>query len=149
MLKISSPLLRTGLLALLLPVPLLLPTFHTHPEQHHAHGHESTHRHSAVVHADFLISSSHDHDAHDAAHNAPDEHSSRSDSRIILSALLPRSFGLLGVVLERLPLAPPTALPANTRQPSSVSWACQPDHPPPGESACLPAFSPRSPPNHV
>ena len=149
MLKISSPLLRTCLLALLLPVPLLLPTFHTHPEQHHAHGHESAHRHGAVVHADFLVSSSHDHDAHDAAHNAPDEHSSRSDSRIILSALLPRSFVLLGVALEHRPLAPPPALPVKTRQPSTVSWACQPDHPAAREAACLPAISPRSPPGHV
>ena len=149
MLKISSPLLRTCLLALLLPVPLLLPTFHTHPEQHHAHGHGSTHSHLAVVHADFLVSSSHDHDAHDTAHNAPAEHSSRSDSHISLSALLPRSFVLLGVALEHLPPAPPTAPPVNTRRPSTVSWVCQPDHPPARESACFPATSPRSPPGHV
>ena len=70
----------------------------------------------AIVHADFLASPSHDHDEHGTGHNAPDEHSSRSDSHISLSALLPRSLGLLGVALEYRPLAPPTALPVNTRR---------------------------------
>ncbi len=149
MLNISSPLLRTGLLALLLPVLLLLPTFHTHPEQQHAHGHDTTHSHAAIIHADFLAALFHDHDEHGSGHNAPDAHPSGSDSRTSLSTLLPRSFVLLGVALEHLPFAPPAALPVNPRHPPSVSGACQPDHPPPIASACFPASSPRSPPCHV
>ena len=147
--------LRTGMLALLLPVLLLLPTFHTHPEQRHTHGHESTHAHPAVAHTDVFAHSAHghnehnDHDEHDQGHGPPDEHSSQSDFRLNLFTFLPRSFVLLTPALERVPPAFPTPLPALTQRLIPLSWVYLANHPPPVEPGSFPAISPRSPPHHV
>ena len=139
MLKISSPLLRTCLLALLLPVLLLLPTFHTHPEQHHAHGHEST---PATRRLSMRISSSRHPMTMTSMTQLITPRMNTPQGRFPQHPLRAAPTELWSARRDprHLPLAPPTALPVNTRQPSSVSWACQPDHPPAGESACLPPF---------
>ncbi len=149
MLRNPSPILRTGMLALLLPVLLLLPTFHAHPDHRHTHGHDSAHSHPAVVHADFFAISAHDHGEHDQGHGVPDENSSQSDFRISLFALLPRSLVLLTPALERVPLAFLSTLPVITPRPVTQSWVHPSDHPPPVQSVSFPAISPRSPPHHV
>lgn len=146
MLKTPAPLLRTGLLALLLPVLLLLPAFHTHPEQRHTHGHDSAHSHPAVVHADFFAISAHEHDAHDQGHATPEESSSPSDFHTSLFTLLPRSLVLLAPALERMPLAFLTARLVITSLPVNPSWMYSSEHPPPIQSSSFPAISPRSPP---
>ena len=173
MLKISSPALRTGLLALLCPILLLLPTFHAHPEHRHTHGYDEPHSHPAVVHADFFVVSAYDHNGHgdhndhnhhnhhnhhdapdthgeygehDQGHPTPDENSSFHTS---LFTLLPRSFVLLTPVLERAPFAFLTALPIIIPQPLTQSWerTHPSDHPASIQSSSFPAISPRSPPH--
>ncbi len=147
MLKNSSPILRTGMLAVLLPVLLLLPTFHTHSDQRHTHGHNNTHGHPAVIHADFFAISAHD--AHDQSHGLPDENSSQADFRISLFTLLPRSLVLLTPAPEHEPFAFPTVLPAVTPLSLIQLWLHPSDHPPPVQSVSFPAISPRSPPHLV
>ena len=149
MLKTPSPILRTGMLAVLLPVLLLLPTFHAHPEQRHTHGHDSTHSHPAVVHADFFALSAHDHNKHDQGHGVPDKNSSPSDFHISLFTLLPRSLVLLLPALEREPLAFLSVLPVLTSRPLTQSWVYPSDHLAPVQSVSFPAISPRSPPHFV
>ena len=149
MLKNSSPILRTGMLAVLLPVLLLLPTFHTHPDHRHTHGHDSAHGHPTVIHADFFVISAHDHDAHDQGHGVPAENSSQSDFRISLFTLLPRSLVLLTPALEREPLAFLTVLLVITPLSLIQSWVHPSDHPPPVQCGSFPAISPRSPPRLV
>ena len=146
MLKTPAPLLRTGLLALLLPVLLLLPAFHTHPEQRHTHVHDSAHSHPAVVHADFFAISAHDHDEHDQGHATPEENSSPSDFHLSLFTLLPRSLALLAPALERVPLAFLTTRAVIAPLPVNPSWMHPSDDPPPIQSSSFPATSPRSPP---
>ena len=155
MLKLPSRILRTGLLALLCPILLLLPTFHAHPAQRHSHGHDSPHSHPALVHADFFVVSAYDHNRHnehdasdthgehDQGHPTPDENSSL---HLSLFTLLPRSFVLLTPALERVPLASLTTLPVITPQSVTQLWSHQPDRPLPIESSSFPAISPRSPP---
>ena len=150
MLKNSSPILRTGMLAVLLPVLLLLPTFHTHPDHRHTHGHASKHGHPAVIHADFFAISVHDaHDAHDQGHGVPAENSSQADFRISLFTLPPRSLVLLTPAPEREPFAFLTVLPVISPRPVTHLWLHPSDHPPPVQSVSFPAISPRSPPHLI
>ena len=148
--KTPSPILRTTMLAVLLPVLLLLPTFHTHPDHRHTHGHASTHGHSAVIHADFFAISVHNaHDAHDQGHGVPTENSSQTDFRISLFTLLPRSLVLLTPAPECASLAFLTTflviIPLSVIQ----SRLHSSNHPPPVQSVSFPAISPRSPPHLV
>jgi hypothetical protein len=149
MLKTPSRILRTGLLALLLPILLLLPNFHAHPEHRHTHGYDSPHSHPAVVHADFFVVSAYDHNQHskhtehEQGHGTPDENSS---FHISLFTLLPRSFVLLTPALEGVPLAFLTAVPVITPRPLTQSWLHPSEHLLPIQPSSFPAISPRSPP---
>lgn len=147
--KTLSPILRTGTLALLLPVLLLLPAFHTHPEHRHAHGHDSTHSHPAVIHADFFAVSAHDHTEHDQGHGVPGENSSPSDFHLIsLCTLLPRSPVLLTPAFERVPFALLSACPVLTSRSLSQVWGHPSDYPLPVQAGSFPAILPRSPPHY-
>ena len=163
MLKTLSPGLRIIILALLLPVLLLLPAFHAHPEHRHAHGRNSTHSHQAIIHADFFTGAAHEHaehhehehehghgHGHEQSHGGSGESSSPSNfSPISFFTLIPRSLVLFTPALERALLALVTPPPVLTSRSLSQLWRRPSEHPPPVESASFPAISPRSPPHSV
>ncbi len=146
MLKLRFWIWRAGLIALLLPVLLLLPTLHLHPAQVHAHGKSGAHRHQAVFHADFLPFSAHEHGEHHTGHGLPEDSSSQPPPQISFPTLLPRGPVILPPALEKTPVSLPVAGSADFSPFSFFTRVLARDHPPPVQDFVFSPAPPRSPP---
>lgn len=146
MLRTHVPPWRAGMLFLLLPALLLLPTLHLHLGYEHTHGIDGAHRHGPVVHTDFLPLSAHDHGEHHKGHDAPTSPSSQPPSQINFPTLPPRSFLLLSPALEKVAISLPVGVPACLSPFLLYTWALRRDHAPPVQVCAFPPTSPRSPP---
>jgi len=137
---------RGGMFVFLLPALLLLPIVHLHPDYGHAHGTASAHQRHAVLHADFLPLSSHDHDEHHQSHGVPGDASPQPPAQIGLLTLLPRVFILSAVALDRAFDTLSGHAPLPFLSSSSHRWTLPGDHPPLVQVYSVPPSSPRSPP---
>ncbi len=147
MLRPYSPARGVGILALLFPALLLLPTLHLHPEYAYAHRTDGAHKHLPVVHADFLPVPAHDHGEHQRGHNVPGNTSSQPLYQISLSILLPRNPVLLLLILERAPVFFLVEAPIVSSAFSFHTWVLTTDHPLPVQDISLNPKSSRSPPH--
>ena len=136
---------RVGMLATLLPALLVLPTLHIHPAHEHAHEADGTHRHTAIVHADFFPTLTPEHAEPQHDHSESKEPISHSLSQIGFPTILPRSIPALTLSLEKLPaffieiLVFPSPFLFS-------SWITVRDHSPPLWRYAFPLSSPRAPP---
>ncbi len=146
MLRTDVPPWRAGILFLLLPALLFLPTLHLHLGYTHAHGTEGEHQHKPVVHTDFLPLSAHDHGEDHKEHGAPGSPSSQPPSQISFPTLPSRSLVLLPPVLEKVAISLPVEAPVVPSPFLFHVWALTRDHSPPVQACAFPPTSPRSPP---
>lgn len=149
MLRVYSPVRRVGILAVLFPALLLLPTLHLHPAYEHTHETDGAHRHLPVVHVDFLPVSAHGHGEHHRGHGVPGDTAAQPLSQISFSTLLPRGLVFLLPALQRVPVSLPAEVPVISSPFSFHTWLLTRDHSPPVQRVSLPLASPRSPPPRV
>ena len=140
---------RAGMLFLLLPALLFLPTLHLHLRYTHAHGTEEAHQHRPVVHTDFLPLSAHEHGEHHQNQGMPGDASPQPLSQISFPTLLPRSLVFLLFPLERVLGSLPVEALILSSSFSVHTWILTRDHAPPVQTFAFSPISPRSPPHLV
>lgn len=139
---------RVGVLVVLFPALLFLPTLHIHPAHEHAHETAGTHRHAAVIHADFFPILAPEHAESRQDHSESGEPLSHSLLQIGFPTILPRSLHSLTLTLEKIP----TFFIEIFAFPSLFlfsAWLTVKDHPLPFGRYSVPASSPRAPPFFV
>ena len=146
--NLQSRIWQISILPILLAAALLLPTLHLHQIAVHHHGTES-HQH-AVIHADFIIVLSRDHNHTGHEDEIPREGSApESSSQSNLSILIARSNEAVLAVLDKVPpfLVHDLSVSENRRIP--FPRILKRERPPPQQEIDIAANSPRSPPLFV
>lgn len=140
---------RRGILFLLFPVSLLLPSLHLHPAYEHTHGVQGAHRHAPVAHADFFPLSAHDHGEHPRGHDMSDDTPSQPFSQIKFLTLLSRSLVFCPPAVQGIPISLPVAVLAIASPFLLWRRLLTRDHAPPGRDTALSLVSSRSPPRFL